>query len=63
MRIPESVAGKPHVIGVLPEALEVAKAAEDSDCLLLRCASEDEVIPFFSRPIHAMQQHKLPSFH
>ena len=42
--MPESLVGVPHVVAVCPDDLEVAKAPEDSDSVLLRCASEDEVI-------------------
>ena len=43
MRVPESVVGVPHVVAVCPETLEVAKAPEDSNSVLLRCSSEEEV--------------------
>ncbi|KAK9815130.1 hypothetical protein WJX73_008307 [Symbiochloris irregularis] len=59
VRIPESVAGKPHVIGVLPESLEVAKAAENSDCLLLRCANEEEADKWLEHLMRSQQAMRL----
>ena len=35
--------GAPHVVAICSEDVEISKVAEDSDSLLLRFASEDEV--------------------
>lgn len=46
--MPESIIGVPHVVAVCPDDLEIAKVPEDSDSLLLRLASEDEVSRYCS---------------
>lgn len=44
MRVPaDAVAGSQHVIGILPNDVDVQDAKDNTDCLLLRLLDKNEV--------------------